>query len=1084
MFSVSAIILIVVIYIGILIAVALWAEKTRPALFTGALAYALSLTAYTTTWTFYGSVGLAAKSGFLYLTIYFGPTLGLLIAWSLLRRMVKSKELQRVTSIADLISARYGKSGFIAALATLLVLFGTIPYVALQLKAMISSTAIIGGYPPSSAYSSIGQQIGPIIVLLMIIFTISFGIRRLTPTERHPGMIAVLTVESLVKLSSFLAAGIFIVYFVFSGFGDIFDQLPRFSEVFTLKRGSAQQTDFWRPSGTDFANWFTYIVLAFSAFFFLPRQFHLGVVENSDENHIRTAMWVVPLYLFAISFFVVPIAAAGLILGFNPVEADNLVLTLPLAAGNRWLSLFVCLGGLSAGIGMIMVETMTVSTMISNHLVLPLSSRFKALRGIQRHLLGTRWVAAALFITTGYVYERLFGPNYSLANIGLISFSAMLQLAPPIIAGMFWRKANKSGALLGLTAGFSIWLYCLIVPEFASIGWLPSALIEEGPFGLAFLRPGALFGLTAFNPLTHAVLWSLFLNISSLIVGSLLFTPSTEEEIDASRFVDALEIRPTRSMSNQKLPDFPVDSKRELIVELFSRYFNPNDAEQLTIQALRRAGFEATPRITVLQLASIRREIERTLAAAIGSPAAHAAIREQEFMTSEELAALSSVYSDILARLAVHPTELTSRIENYEERENILERDAGYSRLLARASQQLSSSLNMESTLATIVRFLIPETADGCVLVLSKPILSAPGSLVAHKDREKEARLSESLNSNELRESLIKIPESAYRKVFELSQSEITQLWGSSLLDNLPIRSASMLTLTSRGNVLGSLSLLSERPDQFRRPEEINLIEEYGHRCSTALDNAILYAASQEAIQAREDFLSIASHELRTPLTALRTQIQLLIRLSSLGKFDSLSPEKLNSMMVMADRQMDRLSRLIDELLDISRARRGDLVLSPSEIDFGHLVREIVERHQIELNQAKCGIELQLEKEVIGFWDRIRLEEVVANLLTNAMKYASGSLITVQLTGTEAGARLSVQDRGVGIHPKDQVRIFKPFQRATEKGQVRGFGLGLYIVHEIVKAHQGKLYLKSEPGKGSTFTIELPKYALKRTAAA
>ncbi|OFZ55434.1 MAG: hypothetical protein A2428_16495, partial [Bdellovibrionales bacterium RIFOXYC1_FULL_54_43] len=771
-------------------------------------------------------------------------------------------------------------------------------------------------------------------------------------------------------------------------------------------------------------------------------------------------MWVVPLYLFAISFFVVPIAAAGLILGFNPVEADNLVLTLPLAAGNRWLSLFVCLGGLSAGIGMIMVETMTVSTMISNHLVLPLSSRFKALRGIQRHLLGTRWVAAALFITTGYVYERLFGPNYSLANIGLISFSAMLQLAPPIIAGMFWRKANKSGALLGLTAGFSIWLYCLIVPEFASIGWLPSALIEEGPFGLAFLRPGALFGLTAFNPLTHAVLWSLFLNISSLIVGSLLFTPSTEEEIDASRFVDALEIRPTRSMSNQKLPDFPVDSKRELIVELFSRYFNPNDAEQLTIQALRRAGFEATPRITVLQLASIRREIERTLAAAIGSPAAHAAIREQEFMTSEELAALSSVYSDILARLAVHPTELTSRIENYEERENILERDAGYSRLLARASQQLSSSLNMESTLATIVRFLIPETADGCVLVLSKPILSAPGSLVAHKDREKEARLSESLNSNELRESLIKIPESAYRKVFELSQSEITQLWGSSLLDNLPIRSASMLTLTSRGNVLGSLSLLSERPDQFRRPEEINLIEEYGHRCSTALDNAILYAASQEAIQAREDFLSIASHELRTPLTALRTQIQLLIRLSSLGKFDSLSPEKLNSMMVMADRQMDRLSRLIDELLDISRARRGDLVLSPSEIDFGHLVREIVERHQIELNQAKCGIELQLEKEVIGFWDRIRLEEVVANLLTNAMKYASGSLITVQLTGTEAGARLSVQDRGVGIHPKDQVRIFKPFQRATEKGQVRGFGLGLYIVHEIVKAHQGKLYLK------------------------
>jgi len=369
-------------YIGILFVIALWVERKSVEgrnIGNNPLVYSLSLAIYCTTWTFYGSVGKAATSGMLFLTIYLGPTLGIIVWWIVLRKLIRIKNIHRITSIADFISARYNKSQRVAAIATVIALTGIVPYMALQLKAVISTFELITAQNNTDATSLIGQYVGPIIVGLMVLFTIAFGARRLDPTERHQGMVVAMAAESVVKLIAFLAAGIFITYFMFNGFSDIFYRLTE-SPVRKLLYTDESSISFY-------ITWTTYLILAMSAIIFLPRQFHIAVVENFDENHIRTAMWLFPLYMLLINIFVFPIAIGGLLQGFPVQSADTFVLSLPLHAGQKWLSLLVFIGGFSAATGMIMISTMTMSIMVTNHLLLPVLEWIKQLGFLRRYLL-------------------------------------------------------------------------------------------------------------------------------------------------------------------------------------------------------------------------------------------------------------------------------------------------------------------------------------------------------------------------------------------------------------------------------------------------------------------------------------------------------------------------------------------------------------------------------------------------------------------------------------------------------------------------------------------------------------------------
>ena len=544
----TAIVLVSFAYLGVLFAIAYIGDKRADAgrsIIANPTIYALSLAVYATSWTFYGSVGRAAASGPGFLPIYLGPTLAFALGWVVLRKMIRISKAQRITSIADFVAARYGRSALLGGLVTLIAVVGVIPYIALQLKAVSVSFGVLRQYPqvvmPPSSLSGVAVPVwldsAFYIALLLAAFTIVFGTRHLDATERHEGMVAAIAFESLVKLLAFVAAGVFVTYVVHDGFADLVARAaadPKLARLLTLD-----------ASRDGYGSWASLVFLSAMAVLFLPRQFQVGVVENVNENHVAKAIWLFPLYMLAINIFVLPITVAGLLhFPAGQVDADTFVLTLPMAHGAEALALFVFLGGLSAATGMVIVETIALSTMICNDLVMPVLLRWRALALARRRdltgvLLGIRRGAIVLLMMLGYAYYHVAGEAYALVSIGLVSFAAVAQFAPAMLGGMYWKGGTRAGALAGLTLGFLVWGYTLLLPSFARSGWLPMSFIQSGPFGIGLLNPLALFGLTGLDNITHALFWSLLANAGAYVAVSVLGTPDEGERSQALLFVDA-----------------------------------------------------------------------------------------------------------------------------------------------------------------------------------------------------------------------------------------------------------------------------------------------------------------------------------------------------------------------------------------------------------------------------------------------------------------------------------------------------------------------------------------------------------------
>ncbi len=530
-------------YLALLFLIAAWGDKRAEqgrSLINSSTVYALSIAVYCTAWTFYGSVGRAAEAEPSFLLIYLGPTLAMLIGWMLIRKMVRIARAQRLTSIADFISARYGKSEAIGSLVAGIAVIGIIPYIALQLKAITVSFDVLTGYQIADRQS--GADISFLldqsfwISIVLAIFIILFGTRQLDASERHEGMVTAIAFESLIKLLAFLAVGIFVVFVLYSGPVDLFAQAaahPSITGTFGMENV---------PGGA--AGWVGLLLLATLAFLTLPRQFQVLVVENVDERHIKRASWLFPLYLLAINIFVIPVALAGLMLGDAAGAPDSFVLTLPLSAGLEYLPLLVFIGGLSAATSMVIVETIALSTMISNQLVMPLLLRWRRLHldqssDLSGWLLSIRRIAIVLILLLGYLYVALIGDSYSLVTIGLVSFAAAAQFAPALLLGMFWRGATRTAAAAGLIGGFIVWCHTLLIPGFAQSGWLPLSLITEGPWGIEWLRPYQLFGMTGLDIHTHALFWSMLVNIGLILLVSQFTRQTSLEQTQAALFTQA-----------------------------------------------------------------------------------------------------------------------------------------------------------------------------------------------------------------------------------------------------------------------------------------------------------------------------------------------------------------------------------------------------------------------------------------------------------------------------------------------------------------------------------------------------------------
>ena len=537
MLSADFVIATSVAYVGLLFVLAYFGDRraraNKRSWLNSPAVYTLSISVYCTSWTFYGAVGNAARSGLEFLTIYLGPTLVFVGWYFLLRRLVRISHLHRITSVADLLSSRFGKSSRLGVLVTCIAVIGIAPYIALQLKAVTSSIQAVAGASEFGRGSltgidDVGLALG--VAAAMALFTILFGTRHVDAKEQHHGVVAAIAFEAVVKLTALVAVGVFVVY-IGGGVEGIFTQ--------AAAKGFAFDT-----SASFDSRWITTLVLSVAAIICLPRQFQVTVVENSDENHLRVAGWAFPAYMMLMSIFIIPIAVYGLTVmpeGSNP---DMFALTLPLSAGQNALALFAFIGGFSSATSMIILESIALSIMVSNHIMMPLVLKLGAVsqngdgQGVSSVLLIARRFAIVLILLLGFFYFFFTRDSDALAPIGLISFTAIAQFFPALLAAIFWRDASLKAVTAAILVGAIIWAWTCFLPSLASVSPLVSVLLEEGPWGIVWLRPEAMFGLEDWDPLAHAAFWSLSINALILTLGSLMTRPSSLERIQATAFVD------------------------------------------------------------------------------------------------------------------------------------------------------------------------------------------------------------------------------------------------------------------------------------------------------------------------------------------------------------------------------------------------------------------------------------------------------------------------------------------------------------------------------------------------------------------
>lgn len=530
----ATVVIISIVYLALLFGIAYYIERRRAAgkrFVNNAWVYALSLAVYCTGWTYYGSVGRAATSGAEFITVYLGPSVMCALFVPVLLKIVRICKTQRINSIADFISTRYGKNFSLGIIVTLCCVIGVIPYIALQLKAISNSYHVIAGVSYSNALPLLRDD-SMYIAVIMAVFIIFFGTRSVDASERHEGLVAAIAFESVVKLAVFVVAGLFVTYGLFNGFGSLF----------AAAQAQHKEQFFVMPGIHVYSNWITMILISMTAMMLLPRQFQVAVVENTSEKHIKKAMWLFPLYLFIINIFVIPIAIAGKLLLGPGADADTYVLSLPLLSGQHFLSGLIYIGGLSAASSMIIVETIALSTMVSNHLVLPafltsLKARRPEKPALNQIIIARR--ASILFILfLAYMYDRYIAAYFPLVSIGVVSMAAVAQFAPTVVGALFWKQASKNGAVAGIVAGFLVWGYTLILPSVINAGFASNSILKYGPWGVSWLRPQALFGLEDLDLLAHSFFWSMTVNITCYVVFSIYSVLKPEELFQGNVFVD------------------------------------------------------------------------------------------------------------------------------------------------------------------------------------------------------------------------------------------------------------------------------------------------------------------------------------------------------------------------------------------------------------------------------------------------------------------------------------------------------------------------------------------------------------------
>lgn len=689
------------LYLLLLFGVAYYAEylfKKGKSIINNSYVYALSMAVYCTAWTYYGSVGRATRDGIMFLAIYIGPTIMAMFMIPVLGKIIRITKFQRINSIADFISTRYGKNFSIAVIVSLLCIIGVIPYISLQLKAITASFEII--IKSNSVNPGFFDNSSFVITIILAVFIILFGTRSVDATEKHEGLVAAIAFETIVKLFAFICAGIFVTYGIFNGFGDIFSQAiqdEKLSKLFVIQDNSS------------YISWFFMIFSSMMAILFLPRQFQVSVVENIKEVHLKKAVWLFPLYLLVINIFVLPIAFGGeLVFGNSIVDADTYVLALPLHYGQNMLGLFIFIGGFSAATSMIIVETIAISTMLSNNILMPVLLRNKVFKNnidtsFSKFILYVRRFSIVLILLFAYLYEKNIAHYFSLVSLGLVSFAAVTQFSPAIIGGIYWKGASKNGALIGIIAGFIIWFYTLVVPSLANTGIIDANIIRNGPFGWHWLKPDSLFGLQGFDNITHSLIWSMFFNVFCFITFSIYSRRKAQELYQAEIFVNIYKHAELDNQGVWKGIAYIPDLNALLITflgeerarNLIHSYAQRN---KISIDIKK----EADPRLVDFS--------EKILAGVIGSASARIMVRsitkEEEISIDEVLKILqeSQQLMELNKELRKKSTELTRATQALQlANKQLMDLDASKDEFLYTVTHELRTPLTSIRALSEII---------------------------------------------------------------------------------------------------------------------------------------------------------------------------------------------------------------------------------------------------------------------------------------------------------------------------------------------------------------------------------------------
>ncbi|MET3992907.1 hybrid sensor histidine kinase/response regulator [Bradyrhizobium barranii] len=1016
-------------YIGFLFLVASHGDRRSPAGRGRAsgLIYPLSLAIYCTSWTFFGSVGFATRASTDFLAIYVGPILMIGLGAGVLRRVIQLAKAHNITSIADFIGARYGKSQAVAATVALIAIIGSVPYIALQLKAVASSLETILSEDQAFSHIPILGDMALMVTLAMAAFAVLFGTRQTDATEHQHGLMLAVATESIIKLIAFLAAGIFVTFWMFS---------PHELIERAMRTPEAVRAINYSPS---IGNFLTMTLLSLCAIMLLPRQFHVSVVENSSDAEVSRARWLFPFYLVAINLFVIPIALAGLVtFPFGAVEPDMYVLALPMEGGAGLLSVAVFVGGLSAATAMVIVECVALSIMVSNDLVVPLvlQRRPEGRTGgadFSDFLLRSRRLAIFAIMVMAYFYYRALG-NTQLAAIGLLSFAAIAQLAPSFFGGLLWRRATARGAIGGMLVGFAVWLYTLFIPSFMDSSTAGILLLQHGPFGIEALRPQALFGADL-PPLMHGVIWSLSLNILTYVLLSLARRPSSIELVQADLFVPN-----TLAPISPNFRRWRTTVTVQDIQTTVAQYLGPDRA---------RHSFEAF---------SVRRNVRLES----GAPADFELLQHAEHLIASSIGAASSrlVMSLLLRKRTVSAKAALKLLDDSHAalhfNREILQTALNHVRqgiAVFDADLQLICSNRQFGDLLNVPPHFIQ---FGTPL---REILEFMGVSEPDNPVEREAMLERRL--------------AAYT-----TDSE-------PYLERLPDRHMVIEILTNRMPGGGFVITFTDVTPTFEAAEALEranatLEKRVRDRTEelTRLNSelALAKSAAEDASISKTRFLAAASHDILQPLNAARLYVTSLVERQHNGEETRLVEN--------IDESLQAIEEILGALLDISRLDAGAMTTSISSFKMADLMRSleiefapIARAKNLELAFVPCSLPVES--------DRLLLRRLLQNLISNAIKYTPRGRVLVGCRRQGPSLKICVYDTGVGIPPVKRGEIFKEFHRLEQGARIaRGLGLGLSIVERLARVLKHGIAIDGNKSGGSVFSVTVPTAkAITHTAA-